>query len=280
MSAAHPKIAAFRRDIRQPIADLLGEHGVQAVAHLAFRLRAGRDREAARRVNVGGTARVLRDCREAGVGHLLYLSSTTVYGPHGGDAQPYTEESPRRPVRGFAYAEDKASTEHMLEAYATDNPEACVTVLRACTVLGPGSENDITRTYRRLSRVSVRGADPEVQFLHEDDLEEALALCLRERIPGVYNVAGEGTVPYSEIARVGGRRSIALPAPLLAALAQATWTLRLQSDSPAGGLALVRWPWVASNERLARETGFRPRHTSREVLMSSSLARGGGTRRE
>ena len=134
----HSKGVSFQQDIRQPLAGILRRHGVDAFVHLAFLLRAGRNREAARRVNVGGTAEVVRGCRAAGVRRLLYLSSTTVYGARaGGDPQPYTEESPVRPGRGFQYAEDKAATESMLEAFAADNPDTCVTVLRGCLVVGP-----------------------------------------------------------------------------------------------------------------------------------------------
>lgn len=270
----HPKIVSFQQDIRQPMADVLRVYGVEAFVHLAFLLRPGRNREAVRRVNVGGTAQALRACQAAGVRRLVYLSSTTVYGPNPGDPQPYTEASPVRPVRGFQYAEDKAATELMLAAFAADNPDTSVTVLRGCPVMGPRSENFITEALRKPMLVKVAGADPPMQLLHEDDLQEALELCLLEPVPGLYNVTGEGTVAFSEVARAAGVRSIAVPAPLLAFVTQASWTLRLQSDSPASGLAMVRWPWVASNEKLTRETGFRPRYTSREALDASTLARG------
>ncbi len=267
----HPKVVCFQQDIRQPMADILREYGVDALVHLAFLLRQGRNREAMRRVNVGGTAQALRACQAAGVGHLVYFSSTTVYGPHPGDPQPYTEESPVRPVNGFQYAEDKAATELMLEAFTTDNPATCVTVLRGCVVMGPRSDNFIAQAFRKPLLVSILGANPQMQFIHEDDVQEALELCLMERVPGVYNLTGEDTVAYSDIARTAGLRSVALPAPVLSALTQASWALRLQGDSPASGLAMVRWPWVASNEKLTRETGFRPRHTSREALEASTL---------
>ncbi len=272
VSASHPKVTVFQRDIREPIADILREHGVDAVVHLAFLLRPGHNREAARRVNVGGTAQVLHDCRVAGVRRFVYLSSTTVYGARPGAEQPYTEESPVRPVRGFQYAEDKAATELMLKTFAADNPGACVTVLRGCTVMTPRCENFITQVFSRMVLVRIAGADPQMQFIHLDDLLEVLELCLLKPVPGVFNVTGEGTVARSEIARVAGRRPVALPAPLLALITQVTWVLRLQSDSPACGLAMAQWPWVASNEKLARETGFRPRYTSREALMNSALA--------
>ena len=214
VSASHPKVTAFRRDIREPIADILREHRVDAVVHLAFLLRPGHDREAARRVNVGGAARVVHDCRAADVRRLVYLSSTTVYGARPGAELPYTEDSPVRPIRGFQYAEDKAATERLLEAFAADNPGACVTVLRGCPVMAPGPGDTVTRVYWRLAGVRIAGADPQMQFIHMDDVVEALELCLLEPVPGVFNVAGRGAVAYSEIAP---RRSPAPGAPAGAA---------------------------------------------------------------
>jgi nucleoside-diphosphate-sugar epimerase len=67
---------------------------------------------------------------------------------------------------------------------------------------------------------------------------------------------------------------VALPEPLLRFLTQVSWALRLQSYGPASGLAMVRWSWVASIAKLTRETGFRPRYTSREALKASLLVRG------
>ncbi len=269
-----PKVACFQQDIRQPMADILREYRVDTLVHLAFLLRPARNREAMRRVNVGGTAQALRACQEADVRKLVYYSSTTVYGPHPGDPLPYTEASPVRPVRGFHYAEDKAATELMLEVFAADNPAICVTVLRGCVIMGPRSENFITQAFRKPVLVKVAGADPQLQFMHEDDVQDALELCIMEQVPGVYNITGSGAVAFSDIARVAGVRSISLPAPILAGLTQASWTLRLQSDSPASGLAMVQWSWVASNEKFTRETGFRPRYSSREALEASTLARG------
>jgi UDP-glucose 4-epimerase len=270
----HPKVVSFQQDIRQPMADVLREYRIDSIVHLAFLLRQQRNREAMRRINVGGTAQVLRGCQEAGIRRLVYFSSTTVYGPHPGDVLPYTEQSPVRPVRGFAYAEDKAATELMIEAFAADNPETCVTVLRGCVIMGPRSENFITEAFRKPVLVSVAGANPDLQFMHEDDVQEAIELCLMEQVPGVYNITGHGTVPYREIAQVAGIRCIPVPASMLEVITQASWNLRLQNDSTASGLAMARWPWVASNEKLTRETGFRPRYSSREALEASTLARG------
>jgi UDP-glucose 4-epimerase len=269
----HTKVHSYQRDILQPIDDLLKDHGIASVVHLAFQLKPGRNREAARRINVGGTARVLQSCQFADVDHIVYLSSSTVYGAHPANDAPFTEDSPVWPVRGFQYAEDKASTELLLQAYASDYPDTKVTMLRGCVVMGPNSDNFITKAFSKPLLVRIRGTDPQMQFIHEDDLRDVLELCLKERFSGVYNVAGGGTVPYSHIAAVAGRRAFPVPAAILYPLTQFSWGLRLQSDSPACGLDMIRWPWVADIGKLQRKTGFSPKYTSQEALEASTLAK-------
>lgn len=270
---ANPKVHSYQRDILQPIDDLLKEHGIASVVHLAFQLKPRRDREEARRINVGGTARVLQSCQTADVDHIVYLSSSTVYGAHAGNDIPFTEDSPLNPVRGFQYAEDKASTELLLQDYASDYPNTKVTMLRCCIVMGPNSDNFITKAFSKPLLVRIRGADPQMQFIHEDDLRDVLELCLKERFTGVYNLAGAGTVPYSHIATVAGRMAFSVLAAILYPLTQLSWGLRLQSDSPACGLDMIRWPWLADIGKLQREADFAPKYTSQQALEASTLAK-------
>ena len=164
----------------------------------------------------------------------------------------------------------------MLEAVAADNPGVCVTVLRGCAVMVSRFENSVTRVFRRLALVRIPGADRPMQFIDLGDLVETLELCLRKPVPGVLYVTGEGAAARSKIGRVAELHPVAVPVPVLAFIAQATWTLRLKSASPVCGLVMMRWPWVARSEKLPRETGFRPRPTSRAAVMNSALAANGG----
>jgi len=273
IDSTHSKVHSYQRDILQPIDDVLKEHGVNSLVHLAFLLKPGRNREAARRINVGGIARMLQSCQFADVNHIVYLSSSTVYGAHSGNDGLFTEDSPVQPVRGFQYAEDKAATELLLHAYATDNPNTRITVLRGCVVMGPNSDNFITQAFSKPLLVRINGADPQMQFLHQDDLLDIMELCLNEPFPGVYNVAGVSTVPYSHIVLVAGRRAVSVPASILYPLTQVSWGLRIQSDSPACGLDMIRWPWLADIGKLQRETGWVPKYTSQQALEASTLAK-------
>ena len=273
IDSSSPKVHSYQRDILHPIDDVLKEHGVNSLIHLAFQLKPDRNREAARRINVGGTARVLQSCQFADVSHVVYLSSSTIYGAYASNDELFTEESPARPVRGFQYAEDKAATELLMQAYATDYPGTRVTVLRGCVVMGPNSDNFITQAFSKPLLARIRGADPQMQFIHEDDLLDVMQHCLNEPFSDVFNVAGAGTVPYSHIAQVAGRRAVPLPTSILYPLTQTSWTLRLQSDSPACGLDMIRWPWLADIGKLQRETGWVPKYTSQQALEASTLAK-------
>lgn len=260
-----PKVAFERHDVTAPMGDLLAEHGVDAVVHLAFVLQADHDLHAARRVNVDGASTVLESCVEAGVRRLLYLGSTTVYGAHPDNPRLLTEDSPLRPVAGFRYGEDKAAVERAFARFATEHPDFSLTVLRACPVIGSNADNFISRAFSKPLLVAVGTHDPEMQLMHEDDLTELMHLCLMRDTSGVYNAAGKGTVRWSELAHTTDRRLVRLPAWLLYALTAITWKLRLQSDSPASGLDFIRYRWSADTRKLANELGFEPRHSSMDA---------------
>lgn len=268
-----PQLHFYQKDITTPLAPIFTQEGVDTVVHLAFLLNPTRDRRLSRRVNVDGTANVLRASEEAGVKHLLFMSSATAYGAHRDNPTPLTEEAPLRPNSGMTYAQDKAQTDLMAQAFAREHTKMAVTILRACPVLGPTADNFVVRGLFRSAVYKVAGHDPPMQYLHEEDLLRLLLHCLRNRVAGTYNVAGEGTVPYSELARLSGKRLVSLPPGLLELLASLSWSLHLQSDGTAAGVAFIKYPWVASTEKLKREAGFSPRLSSRETLASLIASR-------
>ncbi len=263
-SIRHERYTHLQQDIAVRLDD--GFAGAEAVVHLAFVLRQLRDRAEGRRINVGGAESVLRACANAGVGRVVLMSSATVYGPRPDNPSELTEEAPLRPPHGFAYAEDKAACEALFQAFAEEHPETCVSALRGCVVMGPNAANFITAALDKPLLIGVRGDDPEMQFVHEDDLAEVLLGFVTEPHPGVYNVAGSGSVRWSEAISLAGKRLIRLPAPLAYGLTGLAWRTHVQSDSPSAGLDYIRWPWVVSTEKLASETGYAFRHTSREAL--------------
>ena len=92
-----PKRLMFiKRDVREPMSDLLTEHNIDTVIHAAYVLHPIHDKNLMEDINKGGTRNILNASAETKVKHLLYTSSTTSYGFHADNPIPLTEESPLR----------------------------------------------------------------------------------------------------------------------------------------------------------------------------------------
>ena len=264
-------VAMERLDVTCPLDRTFEDRRVTAAVHLAFILRPGRRRSEIERVrdaNLRGMRSFLAACHANEVLNLIFLSSHTVYGAHRDNPVPITEEAPVRASEDFQYAREKALCEEMVQEYAVQHPDTCVTVLRSCVVMGPGADNYVTRAFFHKVLIGIRGHDPPMQFVHEDDLARLLHRLIVQPTPGTFNVAGEGVIRYSRVARLSRRRLLFLPSYVAFPLTHAAWKLGIQKDSPGAGLDFVRHPLVLSTGKLKGETGFRFNYTSEEALMA------------
>lgn len=259
-------------DVTEPFPRLLAQHDISSVVHLAYVLKPGHRRSQARKVNVLGTDHLVDACRNSDVDHVLYLSSTSVYGAHPDNPEFLTEEDPVRPIPGFQYSEDKAAAEARLIKFAEVGtglkPAPTVTILRGCPVMGPHADNFIANAFYKPVLPRVGDADPPMQFTHEDDLMDVIVKCLETGTAGVYNVAGDGTIRWTEMVTAMGRRMLRLPPVAWRSLTSLAWGLGLQSDSPACGLDFIRYRWTASAGKLKRELGVSLAYTSSEAWES------------
>jgi UDP-glucose 4-epimerase len=268
-----PKLKFYCQDISEPLGDIFIENEVDSAVHLAFVLRPTHDRTGARKTDIGGAVNFLESCRQAQVKHVLYLSSHTIYGAHPDSILPLKEDSPPRPLPGFQYSCDKDHAEREFRDFATTHNDTCVTILRSCPVIGPNVGDSVVTSMFKSIMVFVAGYDPPMQFVHEDDLVELVVTFLGQKKAGIFNVAGDGDIRYSEIARLCRRRTIALPERLLRLLMGVSWALRLQNESPASGLDFIKYPPLVSTEKLRSEVGFQFRYSSRDAVASFISAR-------
>jgi UDP-glucose 4-epimerase len=267
-SSASPKLKFYPRDIREPFADILADNQIDTAVHLAFVVRPTHDCTGAHRIAIEGSRNFLEACQQASVECLLYLSSHLVYGPHSDNPIPITEESPLRPIRSFPYSWDKAEVDRMFQDFMKRSPDTCSIIVRTCAVTGPkGGGAGLTNLFTPVM-IRPMGYDPPWQFVHEDDLTELISTLLSQKQKGIFNSAGDGFLRYREIIAAIGKPSVALPASLLSLLINLTWQLHLQSNSPAGGLEMIKYPIVISAEKVKKTTGFQFRYSSREALMS------------
>ena len=264
-------IAVYRQDVTEPIDELLQAHRASTLVHLAFITERGINRREVlsnREANLKGLQSVLNSCLRARIRHFVYLSSHTVYGAHPDNPVPLADGTPLRPSPEYPYGYDNFLSEQIIQEFSEEHPDIKVTVLRPCIVLGPNADNHVTRAFFRPWLMAVQNHNPPLQFLYEDDLARVLTIIIKQGIPGVFNVAGEGVVFYREVAEIIKSKLIELPAFLGYPLVQLTWRLHLQRYSTAAGLDLVRYPIVLSTSKLRHTTGYRFWHSSRDALES------------
>jgi nucleoside-diphosphate-sugar epimerase len=241
--------------------------GVDSVVHLAFQQDPIRDELRMRSNNVEGTRAVLEAAAATGVRTIVYPSSATVYGAHPDNDLPLTESSPLRANPDFSYAAQRLETERMVESFRARHPDVIVTVLRPAIVFGAGVENFVSRMLEAPRLLTVRGYDPPLQLVHEDDLVSAILLALRKDLNGVFNVAADGWLSAPEVRSLAGKKRVELPEAVAFSMAERLWRTGLTASSP-GELHYVMHPWVVDNSAL-RATGWRPQFTNREALIET-----------
>src|SRR5688572_534859 len=264
-------------DIRdRGIAALIAEERPDALVHLAFVLNPIRDEHTMYDIDVNGTANVLEAAAAAGVPHLLVASSTTAYGAWPDNPVPIPEEHPVRGLPGYEYARDKTEIDRLCQLWAAQHPDSTMTIVRPTIVFGPSVDNYIVRFWQNsLFVVLPDGRDADWQYVHEEDVVDAISRLLSERRGGIFNLTADGTVKMSEAAGIAGKKVRKMPLKVYRRMAAASWKLRLRNvEAPPGQIEFVLHPWIASNEKLKSELGWTPRYTSRETFEITMRAKG------
>lgn len=208
-------LAGFRfeqADIVEPgrVATIIADHGIRRVIHLAA--QAGvrhslRDPLAYIQANIVGFANVLEACRHANIEHLVYASSSSVYGSN--NKLPFSEDD-RTDQPASLYAATKKADELLAHSYSHlfGLP---ATGLRFFTVYGPWGRPDMA--YYSFTKAILAGEAIPVfnegrmgrDFTYVDDVVEAVVRVLDAapdaKLPAphrVYNVGNHQPVALTD----------------------------------------------------------------------------------
>ena len=267
-------------DLTLPTADadlaaIFLREGVDTVVHVAFLSVPTHNSAWAHELESIGTMHVLNAAGEARVHKLVMLSTTLVYGARPQNPNFLSEAHEPKGHPRSRFINDKLEAERQARRFARENPQAVVTTLRAGATLGPRIDNFATRFFARPVCPVLMGYDPLLQLLHEDDLVEAFRLAVDEDHPGLYNVVGEGVLPYTTILAMLGRIPLPLPTSIAYRLSQALWMTQV-FDSPPNFLDFIRFLCVADGDKARREMGFVPRRDIKATIADFAGVQRGG----
>lgn len=246
---------------------IIGQVRPDVVVHLASIVTPppGMTRETAYAVDVMGTRNVLDACLKHGVKRLVVTSSGAAYGYHADTPVPLTEDWPCRGNPEFAYADHKRKVEDMLAEARQDHPDLEQVVLRIGTVLGAGTDNQITALFRRKRLLAIKGCDSPFVFIWTHDLARIVERAATNGPAGIYNVAGDGWLSVDDLAATLGKPVLRLPAWVLKAALALAKPLGLTQYGPEQ-VRFLQYRPVLDNDRLKRVFGYTPELNSAEVF--------------
>ncbi|HEX6652000.1 MAG TPA: NAD-dependent epimerase/dehydratase family protein [Thermoleophilaceae bacterium] len=242
--------------------------------HLAFILNPVHNEAFMYDVDVNGTHNVLEAAAEVGIGQVLVTTSGVAYGAFPDNPDPITEDWPVRGVPRFSYARDKTDSDRIVQLWAHQHPDVVTTIVRPCIVYGPNVDNYLVRLWSDAPAVAdVGNIDRSTQFVHEDDVVEAISRLLLGKHAGQFNLAADGLMTRRECAELLDTRVIKMPLWLYRTLAKLAWHLR-QSEAPAGGIDFELYSWILSNEKVKKTLDWTPRYSSRQTFLIAMRAKG------
>ena len=220
-------------------------------------------------VNVIGTMNLLAAAAAAdsSVRHIVVKSSTLIYGASYQDPAWFREEMSRVGPPKTRVERSLLEVEGYLRDFAEDNPHVSVTLLRFANVLGTDIRTPISKALSMPFTPGILGFDPLLQFVQEDDVVRSIEFVTNAQLSGIYNVSGDGKLPWSEVVAICGKRLAPILPPVLTAAAASPLSQLNVVDLPPELLDLLRYGRGVDNRRLKR-AGFKFRYTSAGAVES------------
>lgn len=249
--------------------------GAEVVVHLAWLIQPNSERELLRRVNVDGTARVVRAAVAAGVPRLVVASSVGAYSPDG-SGTPRDEDWPSDGIPTAHYSVDKAAQERVLDDAAAAHPELRIARIRPALVFQSAAASEVQRLFLGGWASALRRLTPpllpvprdlrSIQAVHADDLGPAFASAAVRGASGAYNICADDALRPEDLAGIVDHgRILRLPTPAVRAALAVAHRFGVVAADP-GWLDMAVSAPTMSNDRARHELDWSPRITAADAL--------------
>jgi UDP-glucose 4-epimerase len=212
--------------------------------------------------NVIGTLNLLAALShpQSSVTGVVVKSSALVYGAGIRDPNWFDEKAERTAPARTEVERTLLEVEAQLRDFVEDNPRMRVAVLRFANVLGDRVGTPLGRALTLPAVPQILGFDPLLQFVEQEDVVRAMLFAAERRLSGVFNVAADGRLPWSELISVAGKLPMYL-SPLFTGLAVEPLTRLHILELPPEVLDLLRYGRGVDN-RAFKAAGYTYRYTT------------------
>lgn len=246
--------------------DIFRNHKIDAVLHIGRIFPHESDRMRRYNANVLGSKKLFELCRKYFVKQLIIHSTYFVYGASAYNPALLDEDAPLKASEVTQDLVDSVELESLAQIYLWKSPELNITILRPCNVLGPGVKNSMSLLLSRPLVPVLMGFSPLMQFLHVDDMADAMVVAFEQNKPGIYNVAPDDWVAYQDAVEQCGCRRLPVPSipPIFPKLVSGL--LNWNAFFPPYLINYFKYP-VIIDGRLFRETyGWKPKRNLNDIF--------------
>lgn len=215
--------------------------------------------------NVLGTQKLLDLSHKYGIRRVIVLSTFHVYGAMAYNPALIDESAPLKSAGLSADLIDSVELENLANIYLWRYPELNITILRPCNIVGPSVRNTMSTLLTSQRAPVLAGFSPMMQFIHIDDMADAIVLAYKKSVRGVFNVAPDDWVAYQKALELCGCVRIPVPSIPPAVPRLILRTLRQQSF-PAHLIDFFKYPVVMDGRAFASEFGFQPKRPLKEMF--------------
>lgn len=245
--------------------DLFRRYEFDGVIHMGRIMSSQLTRMRRYNANVLGTQKLLDLSHKYGIKRVVVLSTFHVYGAVAYNPALIDEAAPLKSAGLSADLIDSVELENLANIYLWRYPELNITILRPCNIVGPGVRNTISTLLASERAPVLAGFSPMMQFIHIDDMADAIVLAYKKPTRGVFNVAPQDWVAYQHALKLCGCKRIQVPSIPPMVPKMILGTLKLKSF-PSYLMAFFKYPVVIDGRAFVNEFGFEPKRPLKEIF--------------
>lgn len=248
------------------MAEIFRRHRFRALLHLGRLRNTVSSLKERFDLNVFGTKNLLELCLRHELEQIVVMSTYHVYGAHQHNPMYLSEEHPLRASQIFPQLADAVALDNVVQAFLWRNRRIKTLILRPSNIVGPNINNATCTLMRQKVTPYLWGFNPTLQYVYQNDVAEAIEMTVKSPRWGIYNLAGEGVIPYVRSIEVAGGTPV--PVPHFVAYPAVGALSRLGLRFPMHLLDYFKYPTIVSDERFREDFGFKPKIDTIHALQS------------
>ncbi len=245
--------------------DLFRRFRFDGVVHLGRLMSSQETRLRRYNANVLGTQKLLDLSHKFGVTRMIILSTYHVYGAIPFNPALMDEGAPLKAAGLTMDLVDSVELENLANIYLWRYPDLNVTILRPCNIVGPGVRNAMGTLLSGQRAPVLAGFSPMMQFIHIDDMADALVLAYRNRKKGIYNVAPCDWVSYQKALELCHCKKVPIPS-IPPILPRTILQLLNPRRFPPYLMDFFKYPVIIDGRAFRRDFGFSTKRSLDDVF--------------